>query len=186
MNNTVFGRISKLFSQLGINMTSGSENTGEARAYAAGFELVNTAFDNVFKNIYIQTADDTGLRMFLSLIDEKPQEDIEESRMKVMDRFMKDGAFLDYDEFEEQFNQIAPEADFMLSGNFILISDFVKPVTPENLIRAGRFLKKYAPALSFVYLTGRGLSFESYDNLEMRWFELDEVNMPFHMLDGLE
>lgn len=186
MNDTVFGRISKLFSQLGINMTSGSEDTGEVRAYAAGFELVNTAFDNIFKNIYVQTADDTGLRMFLSLIDEKPQEDIEESRMKVMNRFMRDGAFLDYYEFEEQFNQISPDADFMLSGNFILISDFVKPVTPENLIRAGRFLKKYAPALSFVYLTGSGLSYESFDSLEMRWFELDEVNMPFHLLDGLE
>lgn len=186
MNNTVFGRISKLFSELGIDVSVGSDGAGEARAYAAGFDLVNAAFDSVFKNIYVQTADDTGLRMFLSLIDEKAEEDPEDSRTKIFNRFWQDGAFLDYDEFEEQFNQIAPEADFMLSGNFILISDFIKPVTPENLIRAGRFLKKYAPALSLVYLTGRGLSFESYDNLEMRWFELDEVNMPFHMLDGLE
>ena len=44
MNNTVFGRISKLFSELGIDVSVGSDGAGEARAYAAGFDLVNAAF----------------------------------------------------------------------------------------------------------------------------------------------
>lgn len=186
MNNTVFGRISALFSQLGKDMSPGSETAGEARAYAAGFDLVNSAFDTAFKNIYIQTADDAGIRMFLSLIDEKPEEDIESSRAKIMERFVKSSEFLSYEEFEAQFNLIAPDAEIVLSKNLIAIRGFINPVTSENLIRAGRFLKKYAPAFSMVYFAGRGLSFESFDNLEMRWFELDEVNMPFHLLDGLE
>lgn len=186
MNNTVFERISQLFSHLGIDVSAGSTGAGEARAYAAGFDLVNSAFDSVFKNIYIQTAEDTGLRMFLSLIDERYEEDIEESRMRVTERFMKDGAFLSYDEFETQFRQIAPDAEIVFADNLIAIRGFVNPVSPENLIRAGKFLKKYAPVFSMIYLAGGGLSYESFDNLEMRWFELDEVNMPFHMLDGLE
>ena len=157
MNNTVFERISQLFSHLGIDVSAGSTGAGEARAYAAGFDLVNSAFDSVFKNIYIQTAEDTGLRTFLS-----------------------------YEEFETQFRQIAPDAEIVFAGNLIAIRGFVNPVSPENLIRAGKFLKKYAPVFSMIYLAGGGLSYESFDNLEMRWFELDEVNMPFHMLDGLE
>lgn len=186
MNNTVFGRISNLFSQLGIDISSGSAGAGEARAYAAGFDFVNSAFDNVLKNIYVQTADTAGLCMFLSLIDEKPEEDLEDSRIKIIERFLKDGALLSFEEFETQFNQIAPDAEIVFENNLIAIRDFIKPVSSENLIRAGRFLKKYAPAFSLIYLPGKGLSYENFDNLEMRWLELDEVNMPFYMLDGLE
>lgn len=48
MNNTVFERISQLFSHLGIDVSAGSTGAGEARAYAAGFDFVNSAFDSCF------------------------------------------------------------------------------------------------------------------------------------------
>lgn len=186
MTDIIFNRISRLFSQLGIDVSSGSAGAGEARAYAAGFDFVNSAFDDVFENIFVQTSGSRGLRMFLNLIDEKYEADDEQNRRKIFNRFLHDGSFLDFNEFKEELIKTAPESEVFFNNGYIMIKNFIKPVTAENLIKAGRFYKKYIPVFSGLLIGGAGISFEYFDNLEMRWFEFDDVNMPVYILDSLE
>lgn len=186
MNNTVFERILNLFEKLGIDISQGSNGAGEARAYSAGFDLVNSTLDSVFNNIYVQTADEKGQRMFLNLIDEKYEDDAENNRQKIMNRFLHDGSFFVYSEFKDELKKTAPESTVDYKNGTIIISNFINPVTLENLTKAGRFIKKHVPVFSYVSMNGEGISFEKFENLKMRWFEIDEINLPFHILDELE
>lgn len=186
MNSEIYSRICALYARLGIDMANGSDGRGEAAALAAGFDVINSVLDDIMKNIFVQTADDKGLRMFLSLIHEKPAENADESRKTIADRLSNDCGYLSYSRFEAALRKIGSTGNIRTIGNSIIIPDLIDPLSRENLIQAGRFVRNYKPVFCSIRLVGSGIDFDTADSLEMPWYQMDEVNLPFNMLEQLQ
>jgi len=185
MNNEIYGRICSLYAQLGIDMAAGSAGKGEAAALAAGFDILNSVLDDILKNIFVQTADKKGLGMYLSLINKKQADDCESSRNSIFERFSKDSGYMKYDDFIVALKQAGSTGDVYITGNSINIPDLAYPADKDSLINAGRFIKNYKPVFCSISFDGSGIDFNSIDSLDMHWYQLDEVNLPFYLLEQL-
>lgn len=174
-----------MYAQLGIDVQSGSEGKGEAAALSAGFDMLFEYLDWMFAECFVQTADDMGLELFLSLMDERKTTDKQADRLAVISRFSKCRDYIGYNDFIEALKKVSPEAECVIGKAKITLLHFVSADSPEKLIRAGRFIKEYVPVFCMVSFGGSGIAFNAFDLLDMPWFQLDEVNLPFYLLDEL-
>lgn len=62
MSSEIYNRIYSLFLTLGFNMAENSANCGEAAAYSAALDLITENFDNLFSELFVQTAKGKGLK----------------------------------------------------------------------------------------------------------------------------
>ncbi len=186
MNNEIFSRIIKLFSTLGIDVSKGTDGRGEAAALSAGFGLISGLLDDMLNNIFVQTADGEGLKMLLSLINECHTDDIESDRQLILNRLSKGWGYLDYDEFVDVLSTVGPFAECDINGTYIYLTGVAYPASVDSMLDAGRFIKEYMPAVCTPSLAGDGIRYEYFDWLDMPWFQLDEVNLPFNLLDEME
>lgn len=185
MNNEIYNRICSLYSQLGIDTASGSSGRGEAAALAAGFDIINSALDDILKNIFVQTADKKGLGMYLSLINEKQEDNCESSRNIIFNRFSKGSGYMKYDDFISALKQTGSKGNVYITGNSINIPDLAYPIDKDSLIKAGSFIKNYKPVFCHITFNGGGIDFNGIDRLDMPWYQLDDVNLPFYLLEQL-
>lgn len=171
---------------LGIDTGSGTEGRGEAAAISAGFGLISELLDDMLNNIFVQTADGEGLKMLLSLINKGHSSDAEADRKLILNRFSKGWGYPDYDEFVKNLSRIGPFAECDINGTYIYITGAACPALADSMLEAGSFIKEYMPAVCTPSFAGNGIRYEYFDWLDMPWFQLDEVNLPFYLLDEMD
>ena len=182
MSNEIFGRLESLMKSLMLSVESGSYARAEMKAYAAGLELAANKLDDVLKNFFADTADVSGLAMFLSLIGEKPAASQDESRRLITNAISAGRKALTKSEFDKIVS--ATGCTYSVSGNEIRLklgSAFNKSVL-EMIVK---LIKDHVPCSSALVPSGSGKSFSKWDGLGLRWFELDSLNMPFCIAEKL-
>lgn len=182
MNSEIFNRLEDLMKSLMLSVEEGSYTRAEMKAYSAGIELAAQRLEDVLKNLFADTADLSGLSMFLSLIGEKPAASEEKSRRIIIEAISAGRKAHTKSEFDKLLSSV--NCTYSVSGNEI------KPVFGSGFSRSvleaiAKIIKDHVPSSSIVYPAGSGRSFSEWDGLGMHWFEIDSLNIPFIIAEKL-
>lgn len=182
MNSEIFSRLESLMKNLSFSVEQGSFTRAEMKAYAAGIELASRKLKDVMKNLFADTADTSGLAMFLSLIGEKPAASQEESRRLIAEAISAGRRAHTKREFDNFLSSCG--LIYLFSGNELLIgskSSFSK----DMFYIIVKLINDYTPCTSVIVPNWKGLKFDEWDGFLFHWFELDGLNLPFNILDTL-
>ena len=84
-SNEIFSRLEGLMKKLSMSSERGSYTRAEMKAYAAGIALAAENMERVLKNLFIDTAENDGIALFLSMINENPAQTESESKQLIID-----------------------------------------------------------------------------------------------------
>ncbi len=185
MSSEIYNRIYNLFATLGFNMTENDVNCGEAAAYSAALNLITEKFDDLFSELFIQTASGKGLEKYLSLAGLKKDKDVGELRKKVINRFSKTSSLLSLNEFEGEMAKCFGDEFYGVSG-FSVYFLFGLDSNYASFKNANDFVKKYVPGCCFVSFGGNGMSFDDLDDLNFSWYETDGFDFSFSALETID
>lgn len=182
MNSEIFSRLESLMKNLMLSVAEGSYTRAEMKAYAAGIELAAQKLEDVLKNLFADTADLSGLAMFLSLIGEKPAASQEESRLLITNAISAGRKALTKSEFNDIISSMGCSYGMLRNEIWLRIgTSFSK----DLLEKITKLIKYYIPSTSLLVTTGSGQTFSKWDGLGLRWFELDSLNLPFGVVERL-
>lgn len=184
MDNEILNRITRLYSELGLNMQSGSDDKGEAAAMACGLKLITQQLDRMMKNVFIQTADKEGIGMFLSLINKSRTDNQEADRESVLNS-MACGGYLQKSDFENNAALISSRFEYNASDLLVQLKGLIAEKNYKSLKAASEFVKNYVPVCCNVDFAGSGMDFDAFDALGIYWFQLDDIDMPFYMIETI-
>ena len=182
MNNEIFNRLVRLMQSLMLSVEKGSYTRAEMKAYSAGIELAAQRLEDILKNLFADTADLSGLAMFLSLIGEKPAATQKESRRIITEAISAGRKVHTRSDFDKRLSSMG--CSYSRSGNEIRLT-FKSGFGRSVLETISKFIKDYAPSTSMISPTGSGRGFSEWDALEMHWFEIDNLNIPFTIAEKL-
>ena len=182
MNNEIFNRLESLMKSLMLSVEKGSYTRAEMKAYSAGIELAAQRFEEVLKNLFVDTADISGLAMFLSLIGEKPASSQEESRRMITNAISAGRSALKKSEFDKIISSMG--YTYSVSGNEIKAA-FGASFSRTVLESIAKLIRDYVPSSSVLAPNGSGRSFSEWGKLALRWFEIDAINLPFCVTEKL-
>lgn len=185
MSSEIYNRIYSLFSTLGFNMAENSTNCGEAAAYSAALDLITENFDNLFSELFVQTAKGKGLEKYLSLAGLKKDKDVGELRKNVISRFSKTGSLLSLKEFEGKMAECFGDEFYGVSG-FSVYFLFGFNSNYASFKNTNDFVKKYVPGCCFVSFGGNGMNFDDLDSLNFSWYETDGFDFSFSALETID
>ncbi len=141
--------------------------------------------NETYNNMFIDTADDVGLSMYLSLIDKTKQATTEETRKTIIDTFSDTNGVISASDFQNGLLILGNACKYNCSNGVLTISN-TDSVDRDFFIKLKYFMKNYAPTHLQIQFDGNGLSFEAFDNLFLSWRKLDEYNLPFSVIDTLK
>lgn len=182
MNNEIFDRLERLMKSLMLSVEEGSYTRAEMKAYSAGIALAAQKLEDIFNNLFADTASVSGLAMFLSLIGEKPAASQEASRRLITSAISAGRKALTGSEFDKILSSMG--CTYSVSGNEILLklnSSFNRNVLDMII----KLIRDYVPCSSVLTTAGNGRTFAEWDSLALHWFELDSINLPFSIIEKL-
>lgn len=185
MNSVIYDRLLNLFKNLGISVLDKSIQKAEIKGYAAGIELADKIMNDTYLNMFIDTANDTGLSMYLNLIDRKSEKTTEETRNAIITAFSDTKGFLKTGEFEKAIFDLGSSCDYTVENGVLLISSS-EVFNKEFLEKISYFFKNYAPVLFKMEFDGNGIPFDNWEALNINWYKFDSYNLPFSVIDTLK
>lgn len=183
MNNEIYSRLENLMKCLHMSVEQGAYTRAEMKAYAAGIALAQEKMESVFKNLFIDSATDQGLSMFLSMIGENPSETQEASRQKIIDTVSSNKEIFSLSEFNEIVSSYG-DITYDVYGNVVEFS-FGIPFGREMLEILAKLASDIVPCTSIVCADGKGRSFKELEALALRWYEIDGFGLSFYALETL-
>lgn len=184
MNNAIYFRLESLMKKLGFSVSDGSFTKAEMKAYAAAISLAETKMAETLKNVFIDTADNFGLSMFLSMIGEKNASTDSESRKNIISAVSDKRGFYTKSYFESIIKTLGTTTKYIVGGN---VMDFSYE---GNLYRPrfddySKLLTDYNPCTA-VLNNKKGREWSSWDDASFRWYEINKFNIPFLTLDNMK
>lgn len=184
MNSKIYERLFALYKQLGAEPNDKSADKAELLGLCAGLELAENAMNKNLLDVFLDTAGERGLAMFLSEAGEAARETQAESKRAVTQAFSQGGHFLTCIELEEAVKALNEAARYSVqNGAFVLESGLFWG--REFLQKISDFAKDFAPAIYSLELGFDGVPFELWDDEELCWYELDALELPFSALDTI-
>lgn len=183
MNNEIYLRLENLMKRLGLSVSDGSFTKAEMKAYAAAISLAEEKMTETVKNIFIDTAGELGLSMFLSMIGEKPASDDAESRNRVISAVSDKKELYTKSYYDSLVAALGTGSSYTVSGNVMNFSykgALYRPCFDEY----SRLITAYNPC-TVVIINGGGYTFASWDKAAFRWYETDSRSIPFITLDTI-
>ncbi len=183
MNNEIYLRLENLMKRLGLSVSDGSFTKAEMKAYAAAISLAEEKMTETVENIFIDTAGELGLSMFLSMIGENPASDDAESRNRVISAVTDKRELYTKSYYDSIVASIGTGSSYTVSGNVMNFSykgDLYRPCFDEY----SKLLTVYNPC-TVVISNGNGYTFASWDQADFRWYETDSRSIPFITLDSM-
>ncbi len=183
MNDEIYSRLEGLMKSLGLSVNNGSFTKAEMKAYAAGIGLAQEKMKKAMNNVFIDTADEQGTAMFLSMVKEKPAVDTALSKAAVINAVADNPGIYSKSYFDAAVKENGG-ASYTMAGNVMQFScgsaDFrtllemlSKQITDVN-------------PCTVVINGNAGKHFDKWDAAALRWFELDRLELPFITLDGIK
>ncbi len=185
MNSNIYNRLLKLFNSLGITVLDKTVQSAEIKGYSAGIEVADRVMNETYQNMFIDTANDNGLAMYLNLINQTKKATIDETRKAIIDAVSDTKGFISRSEFDKALADLGSSCKYTVSNGVMTIS--CTEVFDEKFIKKiGLFIRNYAPAFLQIKFDGSGLSFEEWEKFYIRWFEIDNNELPFSVIDTLK
>ena len=184
MNSEIFERLEGLMKSLMLSVEAGSYTRSEMKAYAAGLELAAQRLKNVFDDIFVDTASNTGLSMLLSLIGEKHADSPEKSRQLIMQAVSARKRIFGRSEYDKILASFGQENCKMLGSE--LRANFSGELSRQVLEALSLLRNKYLPCITELNPIGNnGQPFSKWDSLGLHWFELDGLNIDWFAMGKL-
>ena len=183
MSSEIFDRLEGLMRSLNLSVEEGTYTRAEMKAYSAGIELAAQSFDELLKNLFVDTASAKGLAMFLSLIGEKPAASFEKSRSIITDVISAGTRLFAKSEYDSKIAALG-RFTYSVSGNEIRLN-FNSAFNRLIFEIIAELIRDYTPCSSVIDVVSTGHKFSAWDGLGMRWFELDGYELPFYIIDKL-
>lgn len=185
MNNEIYNRLLKLFNELGISALDKTVENAELKGYSAGIELADKVMNETYQNMFIDTANDSGISMYLNLINETKQATIDETRKIIIDAISDTRGFISRDEFDKAVTDLGSSCKYTVSDGVITISS-AEVLDEKFLNKISYFIKNYVPAFLQIKFDGNGLTFEQWEKLILMWCKIDNSEFPFSVIDTLK
>ena len=185
-SNEIFSRLEGLMKKLSMSTEKGSYTRAEMKAYAAGIALAADYMEKIFKNLFIDTAENEGMALFLSMINEKPAKTPEESKQLIIDAVSKQMELYKKSEFDALIASMGDfgESSYKIDDNIITLyyAGFVDMPGFRNF---SQLCANHIPCFSQLSLASEGIQFFAWEELKLPWFKLDSVKLPFYVLDSM-
>lgn len=183
MSSEIFNRLEGLMKSLALSVEKGSYTRAEMKAYSAGIELAAEKLEEVFKNLFVDTASATGIAMFLSLLCENPAATEDESRKIITDLVSAGRRIFPKSEFDKMVSSLG-KITYEVSGNEIRLS--LGTAFNRQVFEAiTKLIRDFSPSSSIVDSVSAGHSFSQWESLGLHWFELDSYEMPFYIIEKI-
>lgn len=184
MNNKSLERLTILFEKLGIPIESKSQDKGELMAYCAGIDMIRSAFESNFSQIFADTATGLGLSLFCELLKIDSSLDADEKRTQIARGLSRKYADYTYNEFTDEIDSISIDIgalvlDFYVNMNGTIQGDY------SILAKMGRAFENYVPPCTVLSFCGNGLAFDYWDESPYLFEDYDNFNLNFQLLDEL-
>ncbi len=174
-------RLSTLFSLIKVNTQNGSLNTSMIKAIDAGMKLVENYFDEILSEIFVDTAQNYGLKMMCDLFDIKP---IDSDAVK--NGFSQGFVNYKYGEFEEESQKAFAEILELSVSNFILNIKGNAVLLMYLIIYNIPFIEKYLCPGVVPRADTDANDFDNLDDLDCSADDWDEIGkMSFNFIDSL-
>ena len=178
MNNRIFSRLCNLMQGLGFNAGAGEITTAEMRAYAAGLSAVDELIQSAFDNSFIETADEYGLSMLLSLLNMEPGETPQQSREKIIEAMSRGFELLEMNDIQSgvlangyTLNRESPKYTFSINS---------QEYSKEAFKALERIIDVDFPSFERLYRSSGYCDFDELDGFGLSWFEIDDARLPFY------
>ena len=183
MNNQIFSRLCNLMQGLGFGAQAGDITTAEMRAYAAGLSMVDELIQSAFANAFIDTADEYGISMLLSLLDIKPGPTRQQTRQNIINSMKKGFKIPSLLEFTSRIGS----RNFSLDSSGDKYKIRLNPINYEKATfpKFGKVIKADMPVYERIFTTGLVFNFELLDSLGLNWFEIDDAALPFYAWNAI-
>lgn len=187
MDSEILNRLKKLMKALGLSVAEGSYTMAELKAYTAALELAFSKMEEMHKSLFIDTAEGTGLALFLSMVGKSYTGSIEQARQAVIEQVTQNiGKFM-LSDFESRLNTLfggflPPE--YEVNGNVVTVK-YVGVLDDTYMRYVSEFYNNDLPCFCMLSMDASGLPFFYLDSFELRWFELDALELPFYILESL-
>lgn len=183
MNNEILLRLTGLMEKLGFNCGSGTFTKAEMCAYAAGISLVKSTLDSGFDEIFTDTMKNKGFLMYCDLLGIENTGDEQEMKDKIISRLSDKCYPLSNSEYNSAINSTEGYSELYTpnKGKCFMI----QPVNKKTLSAFSYLMKNYFPAYRYFEASGQGLSFDFAENLQLRWYEIEELDIPFKIWNTL-
>lgn len=183
MNNESFSRLLGLMEKLGLSVESGTFNRAECAAYARAVCIACDEMESTMKNLFIDSAETQGLALFLSLIGRSPAETEEKSKELVIESVSEEFGTRRLSDFENALANLGNGFGYEGNGCGLMIKRGEASGT-EFAEKFSDFITDYAPGFSRVEIDGTSTDLGTREAANLRWFELDALNLPFSVLDN--
>lgn len=184
MNNEIYLRLENLMKKLGLSTSDGSFTKAEMKAYAAAISLAEAKMTETLKNVFVGTADNYGLSMFLSMIGEKPASTDSKSRENIISAVSDKREFYTKTYFDNVVKSLGSGSAYTISKNVMNLNYSGNTNRPE-FDDYSKLITDYNPAAVIVD-NKSGRAFSKWDSASFRWFETNQRNIPFLTLDNIK
>lgn len=182
MNSEILERLKNLYTML---LVDDDDADAVVNAVSEALSLLEEAGDYNLTEIFPQTAEDKGLRLFLSLIYEAWGDSTSTMRETVVNRLAQHRAFLAKSEFDGAFSDYFPEGEYSVDDHEITITASVT-LSYDGLYGIDKFINNYVPCNCRVLFDGTGLLWSDINSAGILWCEIDKLTLPFYTLETLE
>ncbi|MDE6124483.1 MAG: hypothetical protein K2G22_04545 [Eubacterium sp.] len=172
--------------KLSMSAEQGSYTRAEMKAYAAGIALAAENMEKVLKNLFIDTAENDGLALFLSMINENPANTADESRQLIIDSVSKQMQIYKKSEFDSLVASLGifGESTYVTDGNIITLY-YTGLIGMPCFKDVSDLCANHIPCFTQISMGSEGIEFLAWDKLALPWFKLDSVKLPFYVLDSM-
>lgn len=184
MNNEIFLRLNGLMKNLGFAMQEGGSEKAEIAGYAAAISLADRFLSNLLDNLFIDTMSQKGISMYSELLNLEKAENEDAAKQNIVSRMAGNYHQLTLDEFKSgvQLSESFSVSD-IASGQIILQ---INSLSREAIKNIAYIIKNYFPVHIKLSADGSGLSWDEFEELNLRWYESDGYELSFGFLDSLK
>jgi len=185
-SNEIFSRLEGLMKKLSMSSERGSYTRAEMKAYAAGIALAAENMERVLKNLFIDTDENDGIALFLSMINENPAQTESESKQLIIDTVSNQMQIYKKSEFDSLVASLGVfgESTYITDDNIITL--YYTGLVDMLCFKDGSDLcANHIPCFSQISMASEGVQFFVWEKLALPWFKLDSVKLPFYVLDSM-
>lgn len=185
MNSEIFDRLFRLFQMLGADLADNTCDSAELYAYTAGLESVLKYFDEIKKDIDLNTSKNLGLALYCEMTGTDGELDDNKKREEVKKRLIRDYGDYKLNDIYLALADVSNELTIMTSKfefEFNL-NNFGKEF---DLVKLAKVINEFVPPCTVAEFMGDGATFDKWDATSCLFEDYDNINLPFQMLDQLK
>lgn len=182
MNDSIYGRLLSLFQTVGLGGEAGDKERAEVKAYAAAASAALEGAEQALSEVFADTMSEKGILMYCDLLNIESGSTPQETKEKIIDRLSQGFYLIGAQEFRDMENN-TPGYNYTVEILHEKVN--ISPVSRETLQGFSELFNNYYPAFFTPEFTGTGLTFDLLESLGYRWFEIEELDLPFYVWEKL-